>query len=69
MDDAEAWAEGQLNLYDNTYEAVATLDTSNAMTILITVDMVDATVFGYFLGDSLFGTTMAARVVMRPEPT
>ena len=66
--DAIVYANQQLNLYDPAYVVTATRDTATAMTVVITVDVVGATIFGYFLTPVL-GETMVARIVMRSDPS
>ena len=66
--DAVVYASQQLNLYDPAYVVTATRDTTASMTVVITVAVVDATIFGNFLTPVL-GSTMEARVVMRSAPS
>jgi Flp pilus assembly protein TadG len=65
---AVIYANQQLNLYDPAYVVTATRDATSSMTVVITVDVVDATIFGYFLTPVL-GSTMESRVVMRSDPS
>jgi len=65
---AVIYANQQLNLYDPAYVVTATRDRTNgvvtSMTVVITVDVADAAIFGYFLTPVL-GSAMEARVRMR----
>ena len=71
---AKAYAQGQLKLYEffgAGYAVTATenLDTSR-MTVVITLAVTDSSFdAGFFGAFSLVGGTLAARVVMRAEPT
>ena len=64
---AVVYANQQLNLYDPAYVVTVDRNPNDRMTVVITVDIADATVFGYFLTPVL-GDTMEARVVMRSDP-
>ena len=72
---AEEYAQSQLKLYEflgSGYEVTATEDTVNSkMTVVITLGEVTDGSFdaGFFGAFSLVGGTLAARVVMRAEPT
>jgi Flp pilus assembly protein TadG len=66
--DAETHAYAQLFESNQPYEVTANYDPDSAMTVIISVPMVDVTVFGFFVRPVL-GQTMNARVVMRSEPS
>jgi Flp pilus assembly protein TadG len=66
--DAETHAYTQLLESNQPYEVTANYDPDSAMTVIISVPMVDVTVFGFFVRPVL-GQTMNARVVMRSEPS
>lgn len=66
--DAITYATGELSKNPYTYQVIANYDESTAMTVVISVPVVDVAVFGLFL-EPVLGETMGARVVMRSEPT
>jgi Flp pilus assembly protein TadG len=71
---AEEYAQSQLKLYEffgSGYEVVATEDPEQeTMTVVITLGVSDSSFdAGFFGAFALVGGTMAARVVMRAEPT
>jgi hypothetical protein len=72
---AEVYAKDQLNLYrafDSGYNVVAQRDPDTAMTVVITLSLSDASIITSYFGLDLLKIlpgTMAARVVMRSEPT
>ncbi len=76
MDEAAAsdYAQSQLRLYeffDSGYVVTATEDTvASTMTVVITLGVADGSFdAGFFGAFALVGGTLAARVVMRAEPT
>jgi hypothetical protein len=66
--DAITYAKVELSNNPYAYQVIANYDESTAMTVVISVPVVDVAVFGLFLKPVL-GETMGARVVMRSEPT
>ena len=66
--DAETHAYEQLYASDQPYEVVANYDPDTAMTVIISVPMVDVAVFGLFV-QPVLGNMMSARAVMRSEPS
>ena len=68
QEDAVTHAYAQLAASNQPYEVTANYDPDSAMTVIISVPMVDVTVFGFFVAPVL-GGTMNARVVMRSEPS
>jgi vancomycin permeability regulator SanA len=74
-DEAKAYAKDQLNLYrtfDSGYIVFAQKDPDTAMTVVITLSLSDASIITSYFGLDLLEIlpgTMAARVVMRSEPT
>ncbi len=76
LDEAAAitYAQEQLKLYEflgSGYDVTATEDTvTETMTVVITLGVTDGSYdAGFFGAFSLVGGTLAARVVMRAEPT
>ena len=67
-DEAKAYAYGELAQYAYNYEVLVNRDPDAAMTVVVSVPVVDVTVFGFFLTPVL-GSTMGTRVVMRSDPT
>ena len=65
---AQTHAYAQLLASNKPYTVIADYDPTTAMTVEITVPMVDVKVFGFALGPVL-DATMNSRVVMRSEPT
>lgn len=65
--EAEAHVATQLSQYDHPFTVTAGYDLTTSMSVVISVPIADAAIFGLFLAPVL-GNTMDARVVMRSEP-
>jgi len=66
--EAKCWAISQLNLYSSLVYNVEATSTKQLNSVAISVPVVDASNFGYFLG-AVLGNTISARVTMRADPT
>ena len=64
---AEAYASAKLSVYDYPYTIDATYDPDNSMIVNISVNVADATPFGYLIRAAL-ANTIFAQVAMRGDP-
>lgn len=66
--EAEAYARGAMNMRSAPYAVEAKYDENNVAEVTIAIGFSDISIAGYGSPLSIFGTTVGAHVVMRPDP-
>lgn len=66
---AETHARNTMSLRDFPYSVVATFDAATGAEVIITVQTAAVAILGYLHPLAIAGTTLGARVTMRPDPT
>lgn len=66
--DAEAYALNAMHMRDGPYAVEAIYDPNNVVEFRIVIAFEDLSILGYRTPLRLFGSTVAARAVMRPDP-
>ena len=66
--EAKAYAVNAMNLRDFPYDVDVTFDPAKTFEVMITLSVNDMSIIGYS-PLTIFGVDMAARVIMRPDPT
>lgn len=66
--EAEAYAVKAMNLRDLNYGVEAIYDKDNTVEVWIGIQFSDMSIVGYGSPLAIFGTTIAAHAVMRPDP-
>lgn len=67
-EEAEAYAASAMGLRPYPYTVVARYNAVTGAEVIIAVQSQDASILGYISPLTITGTTIGARVVMRPEP-
>jgi len=65
--DAEAYAQNAIKLREAPYQVDAVYDKNVAVQVTITLDFDDISIVGYGSPLKILGTTLTARVAMRPD--
>jgi len=65
--DAEAYAQGAMDLRDAPYAVKASYDKDDVVEVTIAIGFNDLSIVGYGSPLTIIGTTIAAHVVMRPD--
>lgn len=66
--EAEAYALGAINMHAGPYAVEALYDPNNVIAFRIAIAFEDLSILGYGSPLTIFGTTIAAGAVMRPDP-
>ena len=67
LDEAEAYAVNAMSLRDAPYAVNAIYDKDNVVEFQMAIGVSDISIIGYGSPIVIFGTEVAARVVMRPD--
>lgn len=68
VSEAEAYATNAMNLRDLPYAVTASYDETDVVEVTIAINFADMSIIGYGSPLTIFGRTIAATVVMRPDP-
>ena len=66
--EAEAYAQNAMNMRQAPYYVRATYDKNSEVEVIIAISFSDVSIMGYGSPLVIFGSNVAAHVVMRPDP-